>query len=110
MALQTVLKTCADPINRQILDLLRTSSLNAGEISSHFSVSNGAISQHLNALKAADLVRSRQEGRFIIYELNTSVLEEAVMWMYSLYTAKEAHGENESRRAQTCRPQEGKLK
>ncbi len=107
MALQTVLKTCADPINRQILDLLRVSPLNAGEICSHFSVSNGAISQHLNALKEAGLVRSQREGRYIIYELNTSVLEEALVWMQSLYARKDEKNEAKSQSALISTPQEG---
>ncbi|MBF0578636.1 helix-turn-helix transcriptional regulator [Erysipelotrichaceae bacterium RD49] len=90
MSLQVVMKVCADPINRQILELLRNSSLSAGQISEHFDVSFGAISQHLAALKEADLVRSHRKGRYIIYELNTSVLEQVLVWVQSLCIRDEA--------------------
>ena len=84
MALQNVLKTCSDPINRQILDLLREQSMNAGEIARHFSISAAAVSQHLSALKTAGLVRCERSGKFLVYELNASVLEEAASWIQSL--------------------------
>lgn len=90
MSLQVVMKVCADPINRQILELLRNSSLSAGQISEHFDVSFGAVSQHLAALKEADLVRNHRKGRYIIYELNTSVLEQVLLWVQSLCIRDEA--------------------
>ena len=56
----------------------------AGEISEKFSVSGAAISKHLSVLREADLIRDTREGKFIYYELNTSVLEEVMLWMSSL--------------------------
>ena len=68
----------------RILDLLKTGRLPAGEIASKFPVSGAAISKHLSVLKDADLIRDTREGKFIFYELNTSVLEEVLLWISSL--------------------------
>lgn len=81
MALGETLKAAADPVRRQILDLLGQSSMSAGEISARFSISDAAISRHLSILKQADLVRSYRKGQHIIYELNASVLDEIVIWI-----------------------------
>lgn len=84
MGLQSTLKALADPIRREILNLLKAGSLSAGEISSHFSVTDASISRHLSVLKDADLIRDHREGKFIIYELNVSVLEEIMLWITEL--------------------------
>lgn len=84
MGLQHTLKALADPIRREILNLLKQGRLSAGEISSHFSVTDASISRHLSVLKEADLIRDTREGKFIFYELNTSVLEEIMLWVRDL--------------------------
>lgn len=84
MGLQCTLKALSDPIRREILNLLKTGRLPAGEISAHFSVTDASISRHLSVLKDADLIRDTREGKFIIYELNTSVLEEIMLWVRDL--------------------------
>ena len=66
MGLQNTLKALADPIRREILNLLKNGSLSAGEIVDHFSVTGASISRHLSVLKEADLIRDRREGKFII--------------------------------------------
>lgn len=92
MALQKVLKAAADPGRREILNLLKKGSLTAGEISSHFNMSKPAVSQHLNILKEAGLITSRREGKFIIYELNASVLEEVMIWIQDLTGGSKENG------------------
>ena len=84
MSLQHTLKALADPIRREILHLLKSGRLSAGEISSHFSVTDASISRHLSVLKEADLIRDAREGKFIYYELNASVLEEIMLWVKDL--------------------------
>jgi DNA-binding transcriptional ArsR family regulator len=64
--------------------LLRKGRLSAGEIVEHFDVTGAAISRHLSVLKDADLVRDTREGKYIYYELNTSVLEEIMLWITDL--------------------------
>ena len=84
MGLQNTLKALADPIRREILNLLKNGPLSAGEIVDHFSVTGASISRHLSVLKEADLIRDRREGKFIYYELNAAVLEEIMLWITDL--------------------------
>ena len=84
MGLQQTLKALSDPIRREILNLLKKGRMPAGEITAHFSVSAPAISRHLSVLKEADLIRDTREGKFIFYEINTSVLEETMVWLADL--------------------------
>ena len=84
LGLQDTLRALADPIRREILTLLKGGRLSAGEIGQHFPVTTAAISRHLSVLKEADLIRDQREGKFIYYELNTSVLEEIMLWLTEL--------------------------
>jgi DNA-binding transcriptional ArsR family regulator len=84
MGIQNTLKALSDPIRREILDLLRSGRHSAGEIAEKFPVSGAAVSKHLSVLKEADLIRDTREGKFIYYELNTSVLEEVMLWLAGL--------------------------
>ena len=84
MGLQNTLKALSDPIRREILSLLKQGRMSAGEICERFSVTDASISRHLSVLKEADLVRDTREGKFIFYELNTSVLEEIMLWVRAL--------------------------
>ena len=84
MGIQTTLKALSDPVRREILGLLKSGRLSAGQIGEHFPVSGAAISKHLSVLREADLIRDTREGKFIFYELNTSVLEEVMLWMTAL--------------------------
>ena len=84
LGLQDTLRALADPIRREILTLLKGGRLSAGEICEHFPVRAAAISRHLSVLREADLIRDQREGKFIYYELNTSVLEEIMLWLTEL--------------------------
>ncbi len=84
MAMQDTLRALADPTRREILSLLKTGRRPAGEITAHFSVTAAAISRHLSVLKEADLIRDHREGKYIFYELNTSVLEDIMLWLTAL--------------------------
>lgn len=84
MGLQDTMKALSDPVRREILGLLKTGRLSAGEIGEHFPISGAAISKHLSVLKDADLIRDTREGKYIYYELNTSVLEEVMLWLSCL--------------------------
>ena len=84
MSLQNTLKALSDPIRREILNLLKAGRMSAGEIANHFPVTDASISRHLSVLKDADLIRDTREGKFIYYDLNTSVLEEIMLWITEL--------------------------
>lgn len=84
LSLQNTLKALADPIRREILNLLKKGSLTAGEIAEKFDVTMASVSRHLSVLKDADLIRDTRNGKYIIYEINTSVLEEVMLWLTDL--------------------------
>ena len=84
MSLQNTMRALADPIRRQILELLKSGRLSAGVICVNFDVTAAAISRHLSVLKEAELIRDTREGKFIYYELNASVLEEILLWIAEL--------------------------
>ena len=84
MALQKTLKALADPIRRDILNMLKKGPLSAGDIAAKFSVTDASISRHLSVLKDADLIRDTRKGKFIYYEINVSVLEETLLWITDL--------------------------
>ena len=84
MGLQHTLRALADPIRRDILNMLKSGKMSAGDISDNFPVTAASISRHLSVLKDADLIRDNREGKFIFYELNTSVLEEIMLWITAL--------------------------
>ena len=84
MGLQNTLKALADPIRREILNLLKKGRMSAGDISDRFDVTGASISRHLSVLKEADLIRDTREGKYIYYELNASVLEEIMLWITDL--------------------------
>ena len=84
MSIQNTMRALADPIRREILEMLKKGRLSAGDIAEHFDVTAPSISRHLSVLKEADLIRDTREGKFIFYELNASVLEEIMLWITSL--------------------------
>ena len=84
MSLQLTLRALSDPIRREILNLLKSGRLSAGEITEHFDVTAASISRHLSVLKEADLIRDQRQGKFIYYDINTSVLEETLLWIRDL--------------------------
>ena len=84
MGIQNTLKALADPTRREILNILKKGAMSAGEISERFDISFAAISRHLSVLKDADLIRDTREGKFIYYDINTSVLEETLLWIETL--------------------------
>ena len=88
MGLQSTMRALSDPIRREILTLLKSGRMSAGEISERFDVTGAAISRHLSVLREADLIRDTREGKFIYYDLNTSVFEELLIWVSDIKGGK----------------------
>lgn len=89
--MKSVFKALGDPTRRQILELLKSGDLTAGAIAEHFTMTKPSISYHLDLLQRADMVLRERKGQYIVYSLNTSVLDELVAWLMAL----QAH-ENEN--------------
>lgn len=58
--------------------------MTAGEIGEHFPVSGATVSHHLSILKEAGLILDDRQGKYIYYELNTSVVDELIGWVSGL--------------------------
>ena len=84
MSFANTFKALSDPVRRDILMLLKNKRLSAGEISSNFNMTGATISYHLRILKKADLITEKKEKNFIYYQLNTSVVEETMLWLAQL--------------------------
>ena len=78
------LKAISDPIRRDILSMLREGKKSAGEIGEQFNLTGATVSYHLAKLKKADLIVEEKYKNFIYYELNTSVFEDVISWIYTL--------------------------
>ena len=84
MSFAETFKALSDPARREILQLLKNGSMSAGDIGSHFDMTGATVSYHLKILKKADLIWETKDKNFIFYELNTSVLEELMLWISDL--------------------------
>lgn len=77
-------KALSDPVRREILELLKSGAMSAGEIGAHFDMTGATISYHLKILKNADLIYEERQKNYIYYGLNTSVLESVISWIQEL--------------------------
>lgn len=84
MAFADTFKALSDPVRREILQLLKSGKLSAGEIGSHFNMTGATVSYHLKILKKADLIWETKVKNYVYYELNTSVVEELLLWLKDL--------------------------
>ena len=84
MGISETLKAISDPVRREILDMLKETSMTAGDIASKFNLTNATVSYHLSTLKNAGLVNERRDKKYIYYTLNISVFEELLLWIKGL--------------------------
>ncbi len=93
MGMNETLKAISDPVRRDILQMLKSGRKSAGEIGEKFNLTGATVSYHLSKLKNADLIAEQKYKNFIFYELNTTVFEEVLTWIYALGGKKEERGE-----------------
>jgi len=86
-----VFEALAHPTRRAILEMLKGGSRTAGEIAEAFEVSKPTMSGHFAKLKEAGLIHADQKGTSIVYSINMSVLEEAVMGFMNRFGGKEGN-------------------
>ena len=84
MSFSETMKALSDPARREILNMLKTGRMTAGEIAGRFDMTNATVSYHLSQLKKAGLVFESREKNYIYYSLNASVLEEVLLWLQAL--------------------------
>ncbi len=77
-----VFRTLADPTRRALFErVVGSGEISVAELTDGAGVTQGAISQHLKALKQAGLVADRPEGRKVFYRARPEGLEPLVEWM-----------------------------
>ena len=84
MGIQEVLAALADENRRKILLKLKEGKINSGELAEAVGMTPQALSYHLSKLKKADLIYETKYKNFIYYELNLTILDEAIVWMSEL--------------------------
>jgi ArsR family transcriptional regulator, arsenate/arsenite/antimonite-responsive transcriptional repressor len=90
-----IFRALADPTRRKILQLLRERELAAGEIAEQFPFAWPTLSRHLAILREADLIQGDKRGNSILYRLNVSVLEEALMGFMEAFKVEGKTGEDD---------------
>ena len=78
-------KALSDPTRRRVLELLKLGPLSAGELADQFEVSKSTMSAHFAILREAGLVVSEKHGKSVVYQLQLSVLEDALLGFARLF-------------------------
>ena len=79
-----VFKALNDQTRREIMKLLKEKDMTAGDIAEAFNITKPSISHHLDILNQAELVTLEKKGQFVIYSLNTTVLDDIMQWIINL--------------------------
>ena len=88
-----IFKAMSDSTRRKIIELLKEGPKTAGEIADHFSHAQPTVSRHLTVLKNANLIVDQREGTFIIYRLNTTILQEWLGWLFEHFGGEDNNEE-----------------
>lgn len=84
MAVHEILAALADETRRNILLILKKGKISSGDLAIALNMTPQALSYHLAKLKKADLIYETRYKNFIYYELNLSILDEAIIWIKNL--------------------------
>ena len=76
-----VFAALANPVRRRLLQLLADGPRNAGSLAAEFDLSRPAVSEHLQILRRARLVRDESRGRERYYHLDPRPLSEVETWL-----------------------------
>ncbi|MDC0768575.1 ArsR/SmtB family transcription factor [Streptomyces sp. HD] len=77
-----VFSALANPVRRQLLDALRDGPRAVNDLAGRFELSRPAISEHLQVLRQARLVREEPRGRQRFYHLEPAPLAEVGEWLH----------------------------
>jgi len=79
-----VFKALNDPARREILKMLRKGDMTAGDIAAKFDMTAPSISHHLDKLKRAELVTTLKKGQYILYSINTTIVDDLLQYVLTL--------------------------
>lgn len=86
--MKDVWNAMADPTRREILTMLQSGEMTAGEIADRFEISNATVSHHLKILREAGLITSEKEKQTITYKLNTTVFQDFLKGIAAVFGMK----------------------
>ncbi len=96
VGINDVFQALSDPTRREILRLLQSGDMSAGEISQHFRLAKSTLSGHFNVLKHAGLIVTERQGTTIMYSMNVSAAEEALSAVLELFNVGTQPGRESS--------------
>ena len=76
-----IYQAIADPTRRAILTLIALQAMTPNAIAEHFDTSRQAVSKHLQILTECELVKQKQSGREIYYQLEINKMKEIDKWL-----------------------------
>jgi len=79
-----IFKALNDPTRREILKMLRMNDMTAGDIAAHFDMTAPSISHHLEKLKRAGMVTTIKQGQFVLYSINTTIIDDILQYILTL--------------------------
>lgn len=91
MAVNELFQALSDPTRREILRLLRSGDLTAGQLAERFSLAKSTLSGHFAVLKHAGLIIQERQGTTIVYSLHVAAAEELVAAVLALLGVGEDH-------------------
>lgn len=84
MAVSEILSALADNTRRRILSKLKEGRISSGQLAEELDMTPQALSYHLSKLKKAGLIYETRFKNFIYYELDLTILDEAILWLRDL--------------------------
>ena len=96
MGINDVFRALSDPTRREVLRILQSGDLSAGEIANRFPLARSTLSGHFNILKQAGLIVTERQGTTIVYSLDTSALDEAMSAVMDLFGVGKNERDNDN--------------
>ena len=79
-----IFKAMNDPARREILKMLKKKDMTAGDIAAKFDMTAPSISHHLDKLKRAGLVTTEKRGQYVMYSINTTIVDDLLTYILTL--------------------------
>ena len=79
----------SDATRREILSMLKSRDMTAGEIAEKFDLSKATVSHHLSILKQAELISGEKKAQTITYSLNTTVFQDFLKGVAAMLNKEE---------------------
>ena len=80
-----VYQAIADPVRRDIIELLATETLSVNEVAEKFKISRPAISKHLKILNECGIITFNKTGRERLCLIQPEKLIPAFLWIKQYY-------------------------